>query len=51
MPAFAAAYAIQSLGHQAANWTAWRGTWLLADAYIDQQLTALRAWERQELTP
>lgn len=49
VPYFAAAYAIESLGHQAANWVAWGGQWLLSSANLDERLASLRGWETNEL--
>ncbi len=49
IPYFAAAYTIEGLGHQAANWATWGGQWLMSDDYLDQELAGLRKWDAEQL--
>jgi Ser/Thr protein kinase RdoA (MazF antagonist) len=50
VPYFAAAYAVEGMGHQAANWVTWGGRWLMSDNYLDKELANLRRWDNEQLS-
>ena len=45
LPYFAAAYAIEGLGHQAAHWASWNGQRLMDKTFLDRVLADLRQWD------
>ncbi len=48
VPYFAAAQALQHLGHRVVNWVAWGGAALAGPTYWDREMGALRRWARDE---